>query len=289
MKLIVFTLLCISCFCAEAQNTFLAKEDKRLAKLFEKVFHSKYLDRQEIAEKWQPMLEKEMIQLLQKKESSAFPFAELFKQIDIIYSPDSSFRLFTWNTRLGGSIPEIYTLLQYNNKGEVYAKDINDRMLDGMEMDRSIKYNCIVKVDSNSYLFRGYSRYGSLVSSASLALFKLENGEPVPIENAFEMRDFENNKKFESALYMNYTPDDPFIPVVVGETKKWPNIDSINTAYKSIHRYDTICSYIKYDINTKVLAYPETGHENEDGSYSGMTGKMLHLHYNGQVFTRKEE
>lgn len=289
MKLIVFALLCTSCFCAKAQHSYLAKEDVRLAKLFEKVFGSKYLDRQEIAEKWQPMLERELLKTLTVKGSEKYKFPHLAKHVSIVHSPDSLFRLFVWDTRESGHTPRIFTVVQYTDKrGMVGASELKQQPNANDWIDESISYDSIICVDSNgSYLFRGYSHYGSIHSAASLSLFTYNGKEIIEMKNAFELS--KNNKKsYDTKLYMNYTYDEPFIEMVVGETKS-ANYDSIYKNHKPAMCYDTVCAYINYDINTSTLTYPEMRGSNEGLEFGGMTGKMLHLHYNGQVFTRKEE
>jgi hypothetical protein len=282
MKLIVFALLCISCFCASAQHSFLEKEDTRLAKLFEKAFNTEHLDRQKIADKWEPMLEREMLKILHVKGAEKYQFPQLAKQVSIVYSPDNKFRLFVWDTRESGHTPGYSTIAQSLTNNVAIAKNINEHPSNTIWMDQTIAYDRIIEVDSNSYLFRGYCRSGSVRSSAVLAFYKLNGGLPQLVENAFDMPT--DNEVNQTWLHMNYTYD---YPVTTG--KDLISYDSIYKNHKPIVCYDSVCTYIKYNVDTKILSYPETADENEDGSYSGMTGKMLHLHYNGQVFTRKEE
>lgn len=282
MKLIVFALLCISVFCAEAQKSFLTEEDKRLAKLFEKAFDINHLDRQKIADKWEPLFEKKVTNLLKLNSTKEFRFPELSKQLSIIYAPDSAFRLFYWDTRASGHTPSYYTVAQSLISNVAIVKSINEHPSNTIWMDETIAYDSIIQVDSNNYLFIGYCRSGSMRSSAVLAFFKLIDGLPLIVENAFDMPT--EDEVNQTWIYMNYTYDYPFV-----SDKEPISYDSIYQNHKPVICYDSVCAYIKYNVEARILSYPETADENEDGSYSGMTGKMLHLHYNGQVFTRKEE
>lgn len=107
-----------------------------------------------------------------------YPFDSLRKKnIDIVSSRDKMFRIYSWDTWLGGTMHDFENIIQYKFGDKVYSKVYNDTVTDG-EGEYIPFYSEIFTLKANNktyYLGINNGIYSTKDASQSIKLFCIEN------------------------------------------------------------------------------------------------------------------
>jgi hypothetical protein len=172
-----------------------------------------------------------------------YSFDSLAKyRIEIASSVDQKFRIYSWNTRLGGTMYDFENIFQYKSNDKLYSIIINDTS----EMDGPVYkpfYSEIYTITENNksyYLAINYGIYSSKDMSETISVFTIENNSLLDSIKLFKTDKYLTNSitiEFDFFSVVN-RPERPVKLVTYDEKKKIIYIPIINDKNQV-----TKCSY----------------------------------------------
>ncbi len=139
------------------------------------------------------------VKALKYKNSFQYPFKQLQTYISILYPPDSTFRIITWQVHGDGDFQN-YGAIQMNeeelklfpllDRSETY-QDVEDRVLTPKEWFGAIYYRLMpLKTRKKTrYLLFGFDNYNPMIKRKLLDVLSFEDGKPVFGAPVFEYED----------------------------------------------------------------------------------------------------
>lgn len=177
MKLIVFALLCISGFCAEAQQQYVEYQDSILASEFNQVFWEVEYgtpgpDSNGLDPAYNLYLDK-FLSLLQNQSSLNYKFPFLAKHIKITSSPDNKLRYFQWPTQRQSMLNQTATILQADLSGKPYLLRMDTAAIDEYSAYNDVTGVYQLKVGAeNIYLVTDFSIYGAGITGTTISAYR---------------------------------------------------------------------------------------------------------------------
>ncbi len=209
-----------------------------------------------------------LVSALKHKNSFRYPFKQLQSYISILYPPDSTFRVITWQVHGEGDYQnfgaiqmneESLRLFPLIDRSETYT-DVEDRVLQPNEWFGAIYYRLMPLGDKKSYVLFGFDNFNPMTRRKVLDILSFKDGKPVFGAPVLEYED----GKIKHRMVMEYFS---------GATTSL-NYDS--DRQKII--FDHLISHQDKDGNTLRVS---------DGSYEGFEFKKGRLKHIDKVFHLK--
>ncbi|HEY1032841.1 MAG TPA: hypothetical protein VGD89_13785 [Flavipsychrobacter sp.] len=171
--------------------------------------------------------------------------------VHLVTSDDDLFRIYSWNTHMGGTMEDFAAAYQYRFKNKVYAMQVVDTSLP--EGERYIPFYSqlfTLKAGQATYYLAVYNGiYSTKDAEQGVRAFSINNGKLVDA-NIIRTKDMRNSISF----YFDF--------------------------FSVVDRPERPLKLIKYDGKTKTLYIPIV---QEDGQ---VTGKFITYRFNGKYFER---
>lgn len=159
---------------------------------------------------------KSLVQALNNKNSFHYPFDRI-KTVSILYPPDSSFRIFTWQLYVDVDEYHYYGTIQMNEP-ELKMFPLIDRSESVLDPEEDILkkdswygalyYNIVPFPDSSGqYLVFGYDAFEFFNKRKFVEVLSFENGEPVFGAPVFEKEIKKDMTKIVSRFILEYGAD----------------------------------------------------------------------------------
>ncbi|HWB28508.1 MAG TPA: hypothetical protein VG738_23710 [Chitinophagaceae bacterium] len=186
MKLLAMMFLICGSLISYGQN--LKESEKRLSDNFSKIHYwAFYKDAEadttkfshDSVEKYNRIFEKELLQIASTNvKSISYNFQSLRDSgLRIVTSKDGLFRIYTWDTWMGGTMHYFENILQYNTRGEVRAEQRGDALKD--DIASGYMYygiDDIASGDKTFYLTLSGAVLSSALSDHNVKFFSIDNG-----------------------------------------------------------------------------------------------------------------
>lgn len=162
---------------AFAQTMTLKEIDNNLSEAYSKIFPF-YYHNQDSLEFYSSLFSSKIIYNIKKYPSTLnYSFQTLNKNCEIVTSKNGLFRIYSWDTWLGGTMHDFKNIVQYKSGDKVYTQIFNDTTTNG-EGDYIPYYSEIYSLFVNNktyYLAIGNGIYSSKDISQSIKVFTIEN------------------------------------------------------------------------------------------------------------------
>lgn len=142
--------------------------------------------------------------------SYAFKHLNADRNVKIVTSPDSLFRIFSWNQFGGGTMQFEGILYQYKANGQVYADLAYDLHRSGK--DPGLAYYKIDTVNVGNktyYLAFGSGAYSSIIGGQHLKFFQIQNHQLIDTVRLLKIKTGKwiNELKYNYNIGLNYPTD----------------------------------------------------------------------------------
>jgi hypothetical protein len=238
---------------AFAQTMTLKEIDKNLSEAYSKIFPF-YYGNQDSLEFYSSLFSSKMISNIKKYPSTLnYPFQTLKKDCEIVTSKNGLFRIYSWDTWLGGTMHDFKNIVQYKSGDKVYTKIFNDTTTNG-EGDYIPYYSDIYSLFVNNktyYLAIGNGMYSTKDVSQSIKIFTIENNS------------------------LNDT-----VKLIKTKSGITNSIDIIFDFFKVVDHEERPVRLIKYDSEKKIIFIPIVL---EDGK---LTDKFILYQFTGLYFKK---
>lgn len=180
-----------------------------------------------------------------------YPFDSLKKQIHLISSRDGNFRIYSWDTRDGGSMHSFRNLFQYKSGDRIYSKLSADTGRD-QYYDPGVFYVHMYRLKKRVYLALGNGIYSHSEMGTRIKIFSIEG------------------QTLNDTLKLIYTPNGS-------------RVNSIDISYNILLNYpDTdfmIPHSVEYNPESKILSVPLI-----TGDHDSMTNRSHIYQFKGNHF-----
>lgn len=228
------------------------KIEKDLSEAYSKIFPFYYTN-QDSLEFYSSAFSSKMIAYIDKYPSTLDYSFQSMVGIDIVTSNDRLFRIYSWDTWMGGTEHDFENIFQYKSKGKVYSRVVHDTSL-ANDDNYTPFYSDIYSLHANNktyYLAIGNEMYSTQDVGQSISIFTIENDQ---------LNDTTNLIK--TSTHFTNIVNVPFNFFKVTDDGKRP------------------IRIIKYDIEKKIIYIPIVL---EDGT---VTKKFIIYRFNGKYFEK---
>ena len=235
---------------AFAQHTNHEKFEKELTEVSAKIFPF-YYGSQDSLELYSTLFSDMFITYIKKNPSTLeYPFKSLLDSnaCNIVTSADGLFRIYTWDTWMGGTMHDFNGIFQYRSGKKVFTKNLK------LDDDQGCYYSDIFTLKANSktyYLAINNASYSTKDQNQGIKIFTIENN--------------------------NLNDTIKLIKTASGFTNQ---IDVEFDFFTVIDTNERPLRIIKYDADKKIISIPIVY---EDGK---VTNKFMYYQFNGKYFGR---
>jgi len=129
----------------------------------------------------------------------SFSFDSLKKYISIVTSEDGLFRIYSWNTFLGGTMEDFANIVQYKTDNNIQIKFYHDSSGNGNYISYYSEIYTLISNNKKYYLAIGFGKFSKKNLATTVKAFLIDKNELIDT-----IKIFKTNQNLENEILIEY-------------------------------------------------------------------------------------